>query len=112
MNVVDSIAIFCLISGATLGLVGAIGIHRFGDVFARLHAATKPVTLGLLLLLIGTGLALGDSGAAMKLFLAAILQFITAPFGMQMLGRAAYRSGTELADDTVIDELATAPKPT
>lgn len=110
MNIIDIAGAFCLISGAALGLLGAIGIHRFSDVFARIHAATKPVTLGLLLLLLGTGLALGDAGAAMKLLLAAILQLITAPFGMQMLGRAAYRSGSELAHDTIIDELTPAPE--
>lgn len=48
-GVVAAIAAFLLVSGATLSLLGAIGIHRFDDVFARMHAATKPVTLGLLL---------------------------------------------------------------
>ncbi len=106
MNASDLVAAACLLVGASLALLGAIGIHRFNDVFARLHAATKPVTLGLLLLLLGTGLALSDPGAAMKLVLAAALQLITAPFGMQMLGRAAYHTGTELSEDTAVDELA------
>ena len=71
-----------------------------------MHAATKPVTLGLLLLLAGTGVALGDGDATMKLSLAAAVQLLTAPFGMQLLGRAAYRSGTGLSPSTVSDDLA------
>lgn len=111
MNPIDALAGVCLIAGASLSVLGGIGIHRFSDVFGRLHAATKPVTLGLLLLLLGAGLALGDPAAAMKLSIAAALQLITAPFGMQLLGRAAYHSGTQLSDETVIDELAQATIP-
>ena len=32
-----------------MGVLAAIGLQRFPDVFARMHAATKPVTLGLAL---------------------------------------------------------------
>ena len=106
MTVLDVVASTCLLTGASLNLLGAVGIHRFNDIFARLHAATKPVTLGLLLLLLGAGLALGETGAAMKFALAAGLQLITAPFGIQLLGRAAYHTGTELSPDTVLDERA------
>lgn len=106
MTISTAIASVLLVSGAALSLLGAIGIQRFNDSFARMHAATKPVTLGLLLLLAGTGIALDDRSATMKLALAGALQLLTAPFGMQLLGRAAYRSGTELSAETVIDDLA------
>jgi len=109
MSVSVVVASVLLVGGAALTLLGAVGTHRFDDVFARMHSATKPVTLGLLLLLLGASVALGERGAVMKLSLAAALQLLTAPFGMQLLGRAAYRTGTELSPTTVVDDLAEKP---
>jgi multicomponent Na+:H+ antiporter subunit G len=92
--------------GALLALIAGIGLQRFPDVFARMHAATKPATLGLVLVLSGTALLMPDSGAVAKLLLVVVLQFVTAPVGSHLVGRAAYRSGTELSDQTAVDELA------
>ncbi|MEX1280098.1 MAG: monovalent cation/H(+) antiporter subunit G [Acidimicrobiia bacterium] len=92
--------------GALLALIAGIGLQRFPDVFARMHAATKPATLGLVLVLSGAALLMPDSGAVAKLLLVVVLQFVTAPVGSHLVGRAAYRSGTELSDQTTVDELA------
>ena len=40
------------------------------------------------------------------LALIVVLQFLTAPVGAHMVGRAAYREGDLLDEDTVLDELA------
>jgi multicomponent Na+:H+ antiporter subunit G len=106
MSALDIVASVCVLSGVSLGLLAAIGIHRFGDVFARMHAATKPATLGLVLVMIGAGLRADDPDTAVKLALVAVLQFITAPIGAHMVGRAAYQAGVELSDTTAVDELA------
>lgn len=106
MSPLDVIAAVCVLSGVSLGLLAAIGIHRFGDVFARMHAATKPATLGLVLVMVGAGLRADDPETAVKLALVAVLQFITAPIGAHMVGRAAYQAGAELSDETAVDELA------
>ena len=92
--------------GALLALIAGIGLQRFPDVFARMHAATKPATLGLVLVLSGAALLMPDSGAVVKLLLVAVLQFVTAPVSSHLVGRAAYRAGTELSDQTRVDELA------
>lgn len=92
--------------GAVLALIAGIGLQRFPDVFARMHAATKPATLGLALVLSGAALLMPDSGAVAKLLLVVVLQFITAPVGSHLVGRAAYRAGTELSHATAVDELA------
>lgn len=94
--------------GAGLTLVGAIGLHRFPDVFARMHAATKPAILGMALVLTAAAVHADDLGDAAKLLLVVALQVLTAPVGAHMIGRAAYRAGTELSDDTAVDELAEA----
>lgn len=94
------------LSGTTLVLIGAIGIQRFDDPFARMHAATKPVTLGLVLVLGGAAIEAADPAVTAQLFLAAVFQFATAPMGMVLLGRSAYDAGVELSPDLVVDELA------
>lgn len=96
-----------LISGSLFTLLGAVGLLRFADLFPRMHAATKPMTLGLILVAVGTAVHLPDPAIRAKLLLAVILQLLTAPSGAHLIGRAAYRSGTELGPVTV-DELAQA----
>lgn len=94
--------------GVMLALIAGIGLQRFPDVFARMHAATKPATLGLALVLAGAALLMPNTGAVIKLLLVIALQFATAPVGTHLVGRAAYRAGTELSDTTAVDELAEA----
>ena len=90
-------------AGAFLALVAAIGLQRFDDVLARMHAATKPATLGLLLIVIGASLVLREPGSVLKLVLVMLLQMVTAPVGAHLVGRAAIRSGQASAD-TFFDE--------
>jgi len=53
----DKIIISVLILlGSFFILVAAIGILRFKDLYARLHATTKATSFGLLLLLVGVSL--------------------------------------------------------
>lgn len=47
--VVDAAVLVLILVGALLCLFAAIGLLRFRDVPSRLHAATKPQVLGLLL---------------------------------------------------------------
>lgn len=106
MSPVDVVVMALLLFGVTLALLAALGLQQFPDVFARMHAATKPATLGLLCILLGAAVHLGGTGAVAKLLLVAVLQFITAPVGAHMVGRAAYRAGTEVSPATSPDELA------
>ena len=111
MSLHEVVAATLLLSGVALSILGGIGINRFPDLFARMHAATKPVTLGLALVLVGAASLKTEFPSAVKLLLAAGLQFITAPVGAHMIGRAAYRAGTELSPETFIDELADVGEP-
>lgn len=95
-----------LIAGATLALIAAIGLVRFPDLFGRMHAATKPQTLGLLLILIGVALRLDDPGATGMIVVVMVLQLLTAPVASHMVGRAAYRAGFVPGDRLMVDELS------
>jgi len=108
MTVVEIVASVMILAGVALGVIAGIGLHRFPDVFDRMHATSKPTTLGLALTLIGAAVVLADPENIVKLVLVIAFQFVTAPIAAHMVGRAAYRAGTELSPDTIIDELADA----
>jgi multicomponent Na+:H+ antiporter subunit G len=94
-----------LLLGALSCLFGAVGLLRLPDLLGRLQAATKPQTLGLLLVLAGTALRV-ELESAVTLVLVAFFQVITAPVISQLAGRSAYRSGGARHDLLVVDELA------
>lgn len=89
--------------GAALVLLAGIGVVRFDDIYARMHAATKAPTLGILL--IGAAAVISLDEGWPKVALAVVVIFITAPVASHMIGRAAYRAdGVELhldAGDTL-----------
>ncbi|MHA6793221.1 monovalent cation/H(+) antiporter subunit G [Pseudonocardia bannensis] len=105
MSLGDIVTAVLLLFGALFCMVGALGVVRLPDLPARLQAATKPQTLGLLLILLGTAVRL-EFESAVTLVLVIGFQVITAPVISQIIGRSAYRTGTLRRDDLVIDELA------
>jgi multicomponent Na+:H+ antiporter subunit G len=102
----DILAGTCLISGALLSLAAGLGLLRFPDLLSRMHAATKPQVLGLLLILAGTALRLQNTVDITTLILVGIFQLATAPVAAHMVGRAVYRTGQVRTDLLVVDELA------
>jgi multicomponent Na+:H+ antiporter subunit G len=88
--------------GATLVLLSAVGVVRFSDVLARLHALAKASTLGLLLLLGGAAVNLRNLNDLTSVVLAGVLHLLASPPASNMLSRAAYLSGGQRGE--VIDE--------
>jgi multicomponent Na+:H+ antiporter subunit G len=101
----DVVSAVLLLTGVALAAVAALGLVRFPDVFSRMHAATKPSTLGLLLITVGAAVRMEEGSDAVKLLLVAAFQFVTAPVAAHMIGRAAYRSGAGAQDELVVDDL-------
>ncbi|HLU42907.1 MAG TPA: monovalent cation/H(+) antiporter subunit G [Microthrixaceae bacterium] len=104
--VVDVASGALMLLGAGFVLLAGAGLHRFDDVFSRIHAATKAVTFGVLLVAAGGALQLTTAADVVRLVLAAGLQLVSSPVGSHILARAAYHSGTELSPATRIDQLA------
>jgi multicomponent Na+:H+ antiporter subunit G len=98
----------CLLIGALLALIAAIGVLRFPDVLTRMHSATKPQVLGLLLILLGLALRFRDPGTIGVLLLVALSQLVTSPIATHMVGRASFRAGQVREDLLVVDELSDA----
>ena len=105
MTVLEWFASVCFLLGCSLTLAASIGVRRFPDLLSRMHAATKPQTLGLVLSMAGLALSLGSSQLTWKLFLVVVLQFITSPVSAHMVGRSGYRTGKVREDLLVVDEL-------
>lgn len=105
-DIADVVAAGCLVLGATLTLIAAIGVLRFPDVLTRMHSATKPQVLGLLLVLLGLGLRLRDPSTIGLLALVALFQLVTSPIASHMVGRASFRAGQVDHGRLVVDELS------
>ncbi|CAM3894677.1 monovalent cation/H(+) antiporter subunit G [Tsukamurella strandjordii] len=105
--VLDVIAAILMITGAVFALTAAIGIVRFPDTLTRMHAATKPQTMGLLLLLGGAAIVLRDSVDVWMLVLAGLFALLTAPVVAHRVGRVAYQE-QRLRDQTIeIEDMET-----
>jgi multicomponent Na+:H+ antiporter subunit G len=101
----DWAAAACLLLGAGLSLVAGIGLLRLPDTLTRMHAATKPQVLGLLLVLLGVALRLRSWVDLGTLVLIGAFQLMTVPVAAHIVGRAAYRTGQVDGDRLVLDEL-------
>lgn len=108
LNVIGEFGgVLLILIGSLMSVISAIGIVRFPDVYTRAHAATKTSALAALLTLAGTLIYfwLHDSFFSIRLLLAFIFVFITAPVSGHLILRAAYRSRVKLTETTVEDEL-------
>lgn len=79
--------------GSLTIVVGSLGVVRFPDVFARLHAAGMVDTLGAVSILVGLMLQTGFSLVTFKLFVLVGLFVFTTPVACHALARAALFAG-------------------
>ncbi len=80
-----------LLLGAAFCFLGALGLIRMPDVYNRIQAGTKAVTLGSLAILIGVGLRQPEWWP--KLVVIAGFILLTNPVGSSTIARALYRTG-------------------
>jgi multicomponent Na+:H+ antiporter subunit G len=88
-------------------LTGTLGLLRFRDVYARMHATSKSTTLGVTGVLLAALLyfrSLGLSSGLKESLIIGFL-FLTAPVGAHMIARAAHRAGVPLWQNGIVDEL-------
>jgi multicomponent Na+:H+ antiporter subunit G len=104
--VLDVTVLVLILLGAVLCLTAAIGLLRFTDVPTRLHAATKPQVLGLILICLAIALSLRSWPVVAFLVPVVLIQLATAPLSAHMIGRRAYRNGTIDENSMYVDELA------
>ena len=104
-TVYDAIVALLMIGGALMSLAAAIGLMRFPDLLSRMHAASKPQVLGLLLFLLAMAVEFRSWKLLPVLAVAWIFMLLTAPVSAHMVGRAGYRTKHLRPELLVIDEL-------
>ncbi|MQY23756.1 monovalent cation/H(+) antiporter subunit G [Nocardia macrotermitis] len=80
-----------ILLGSVFALTAALGIVRFPDTLSRMHAATKPQVVGLILILTGAAVQLRGHGNVWMLVLVGLFTLLTAPAVAHLIGRTAYR---------------------
>jgi multicomponent Na+:H+ antiporter subunit G len=121
----DILTVLAMLLGLFFMFIGALGLYRFPDLYIRMHAASKCITLGISGMLLaavfhlsavsaGTDEAAYGApmpgttavGAGTKALLVIMFQFVAAPVAAHMLARAAHMDGVPQWEGTVGDELA------
>lgn len=102
------LALVSMGAGLFFDFVGCLGLVRLPDVYNRLQAGTKCVTLGTFLLLLGVVLEYGFGAMGTKALLAMWFVAMTSPTAAHAIARAAHRSGVGLAKGSVGDAYADA----
>ena len=95
-----------MVIGVLFDIFGCIGLVRFPDVYNRLQAATKCVTLGTVAILVGVALICGWSPMSAKAVICAVFILITSPTAAHAIAKGAYASGVELWEKSVVDKYA------
>ena len=113
--ILNVITYICIGIGCALNLLAVIGLHRFPDVYTRLHAGTKCTTFGSIFLVaavlmqsigiwVTEGAFSSQSVLTIHAFIALIAILLTNPTSAHAIGRAAHRSGVRPAR-AVVDDL-------
>jgi multicomponent Na+:H+ antiporter subunit G len=102
----ETIGMFFIIVGLAFDFFGCLGLIRLPDVYNRLQASTKCVTLGTCSILLGLFLFKGFTAAGIKAVLCIIFILLTAPVSAHALARGAHKSGVKLWDKSVCDKYA------
>ncbi|MBN1270150.1 MAG: Na+/H+ antiporter subunit G [Kiritimatiellae bacterium] len=89
--------------GILFDLFGCIGLIRLPDVYNRLQAATKCVTLGTCLVLVGVMIMSGSAASGIKAAICLAFILLTSPTAAHALARGAHNSGVKLWEKSVID---------
>jgi multicomponent Na+:H+ antiporter subunit G len=90
--------------GLFFDLAGCVGLVRLPDIYTRLQAATKCVTLGTCLILVGAAIHTGLGPTGLKALVCMLFVLITSPTAAHAVARGAYKFGVKLQPPSVVDQ--------
>ncbi len=101
----DIVGMTFVIVGLAFDIFGCIGLVRLPDVYNRLQASTKCVTIGTCGIMLGTMLIKGAfSSTGFKSFLVIVFLLLTTPVAAHAIARGAHRAGVKLWKESVCDK--------
>ena len=100
----ETIGSALIVVGLVFDFLGCLGLVRFPDVYSRLQASAKCVTVGTCGILLGLFLFKPFTATGIKALLCIVFIILTAPVSAHALARSAYRSGVKPCKETGIDE--------
>ncbi len=99
-----------IVLGSLFALIGAIGLVRLPDVYARSHAASKAGTIGSGLAMLAIAVSASEIYVATRAIAGLLFFVLTAPVAAHLLMRAAYKAGYAMWDGAVIDAMTSENK--
>ena len=100
----NAIGVVLISVGLAFDFLGCLGLVRLPDVYNRLQAATKCVTLGTFSIMLGTFSIFGFTAVGIKALLCGLFLLLTSPTAAHALSKGAYRSGVKLWNQSVVDK--------
>ncbi|MEO0294216.1 MAG: monovalent cation/H(+) antiporter subunit G [candidate division WOR-3 bacterium] len=102
----NNLALSFVIVGVIFDLLGCLGLIRLPDIYNRLQAATKSVTLGTCAILFGVALEMGIvSVGGIKALICIIFILLTSPTAAHALSRGSHLGGFKLWEGSKMDKL-------
>jgi len=101
----DILTVALLGLGGLFCLLAAAGIVVMPDLYTRMQAASKAVTLGASSIVLAAAVHFGEADVTARCVLVCVFLLVTIPAASHLIARAAYRSREPLTPETVVDEL-------
>ena len=101
MNEIIGIVLFGI--GIAFNFFGCLGLIRFPDIYNRLQAGTKCVTLGTIFILLGVLIYAGFTSQGIKAILCLVFILITSPTAAHAIAKGAHHASVKLWKKSVID---------
>jgi len=100
----ETFGFILIIIGLLFDFSGCLGLVRLPDVYNRLQSATKCVTLGTCLILLGTISYTGLNAVGIKAVLCIWFIFMTSPTAAHAISKASHKAGYKLWDKSACDQ--------
>jgi multicomponent Na+:H+ antiporter subunit G len=98
----ESVVVVALVAvGCFFLTVGTIGLLRLPNVYNRMHATSKPTTLGTAAVFLAGFVHFGPGAGGLSSLVGILFLFLTVPTGAHMISRAAQRIGVPFLGSVV-----------
>ncbi len=100
---IETLGLIFIGIGSAFDVIGCLGLIRLPDVYNRLSAAVKCITIGTCNILLGVLLIEGFNSIGMKILVCTVFLIFTAPVAAHALLRGAHASGVKLWRGSIVD---------